>query len=321
KSYLLGEFFVSRKGRQVARRLGASALTIVNGGNCPLPGMNWVHYVHAVAAPPLGNTFLRRVKGFLGHLLALHLEKTSLQKARIIIANSHRTKRDLIAELGLPPEKIRVIYYGADSVPSKAISSPEKDALRARLNFSPAKTLFVFIGGLADRRKGFDVLFEAWLLLPEKIRASAELLVIGSGAERQKWQARAEDSGVAGTIHFLGFRSDIPQILRAVDALVSPTRYDSFGLAVQEALCAGLPAIVSRNAGVAEKYPASLEELLLANPEDPAELARKLEFVMQNLPSLTSQAKEAARHIAEYSWNDMGDGFLEAVTACPAALS
>jgi glycosyltransferase involved in cell wall biosynthesis len=315
KSYLLGEFFLSRKGRQVARSLGPSALTIVNGGNCPLPGVNWVHYVHAAAAPPLGSTFSRRVKGWLSHLLYLRLEKSALQRARVIIANSRRTKRDLIDQLGVPPDKIEVVYYGAEPASPEQLSPGEKSDLRARLDFARDKTLFAFIGGLGDRRKGFDVLFAAWLLLPEKIRASAELLVIGTGADVSRWRAHAAEAGAADSIRFLGFRTDVPEILRAVDALVSATRYDAYGLAVQEALCAGLPAIVSRHAGVAEKYPASLNELLLSDPEDRHELAQKMEWVAQNLAALTAQTRETARHISEYSWNDMGDGFRDVLAS------
>jgi glycosyltransferase involved in cell wall biosynthesis len=64
--------------------------------------------------------------------------------------------------------------------------------------------------------------------------------------------------------------------LAACDLLVSPTRYEAYGLNVQEALCCGLPALVSASAGVAERYPAELRGLLVPDPDDAAELAARL---------------------------------------------
>jgi glycosyltransferase involved in cell wall biosynthesis len=61
----------------------------------------------------------------------------------------------------------------------------------------------------------------------------------------------------------MGFRQDVARLLRATDVLVAPTRYEAYGLAVHEALCCGIPALVSSSAGVAERYPDALQPLLL----------------------------------------------------------
>jgi glycosyltransferase involved in cell wall biosynthesis len=71
---------------------------------------------------------------------------------------------------------------------------------------------------------------------------------------------RRPDSG--DRVRFLGFRTDVPEIPSALDGLVHP-RYEAAGLSVHEALCRGLPAIVTACAGVAERYPADLRHCLL----------------------------------------------------------
>src|SRR5205823_4663985 len=124
-----------------------------------------------------------------------------------------------------------------------------------------------------DRRKGFDVLFEAWSLL-WRTGWDGLLLVVGAGEELPVWEQRA--AGLGESIRFLGFRKDVPRILAAGDLLVSPTRYEAYGLGVHEALCAGLPALVSRSAGVAEQYPTELQPLLLSDPENASSLAESL---------------------------------------------
>ena len=96
------------------------------------------------------------------------------------------------------------------------------------------------------------------------------MIVVGAGASLGRLKDEARDLG--GSIEFLGFRRDVPDLLRACDALVSPTRYEAYGLNVHEALCCGLPALVSRSAGVAERYPAGLADLLIPDPDDPADL-------------------------------------------------
>ena len=65
--------------------------------------------------------------------------------------------------------------------------------------------------------EGFDTLFEAWLSLCRDVRWDADLVVVGTGAELPKWRDRAAAVGVADRIRFLGFRTDVPDILSALD--------------------------------------------------------------------------------------------------------
>src|SRR5262249_56896294 len=91
-------------------------------------------------------------------------------------------------------------------------------------------------------------------------------LVGGTGSELPAWRRRVADEGLADRVRFLGFRRDVPDMLRAVDALVAPTRYEAYGLGVHEALCCGLPAFVTATAGVAQRFPPELADLLLPQP-------------------------------------------------------
>ena len=77
--------------------------------------------------------------------------------------------------------------------------------------------------------------------------------------KREVSRVRRLVSAVGESVRFLGYRKDLAQLLQASDALIAPTRYDSYGLGVHEALCCGLPALVSAGAGVAERYPERLK--------------------------------------------------------------
>jgi glycosyltransferase involved in cell wall biosynthesis len=159
------------------------------------------------------------------------------------------------------------------------VTGAARAAAKAALGFEDGQPLFGFIGALGDRRKAFDTLFSAWAGLCRDRGWDANLLVIGTGRELTTWQRRAKDAGVAGRIRFAGFRRDVPELLAALDVLVHPARYEAYGLAPHEAICRGVPALVTASAGVAERYPAELSDLLITNADDTAELRDRLMMV------------------------------------------
>jgi len=308
RSTILGEPVLRLVGRRVARQLGGpreGTRIVVNGGNCPLPDVNWVHYLHAATEPMPGGNLLSSIKSKLAYRQFLRLERIALRRARLIIANSEQTKREIIRCYGIDGSIIHTVYYGTDPTQFYPATQEERRATRQMFGFSPDKYLIAFIGALGDRRKGFDTLFEAWKILGPEIAGNAELLVIGRGAELPQWRKRAARLPGGGSIRFLGFRQDVPAILRACDAMVAPTRYEAFGLAVLEALCCGLPAVVSRAAGVAERYPEELRQLLLEDPENVAALVEKLHDLVRQRHRWSETLRPAATALRRYTWSDM----------------
>ena len=314
-SHLLGERLLRRLGQRMAHRLVAAGVhSVVNGGNCPLPGTNWVHYVHAASHPHGGSSTLRRWKNRLSHRLFVWEEARALRRARRIIVNSNRTQDDLIRHYGLPAERIHLVYYGTEPARFHPVDDAAKRALREALGLPVDKCLFVFVGALGDRRKGFDTLFAAWQAAGEAFRAAAELVVVGHGAELPVWQQRAAERPEGSSIRFLGFRRDVPDILKACDAAVAPTRYEAFGLAVQEALCCGLPSVVSRCAGVAECFPPELGELLLDDPDSVPELTGKLCLLHERHGTFLSRTRPLSERLRAYTWDDMSSAIHALLT-------
>ena len=115
-SYLLGEPLLNRAGRRWARRLASrGARVVVNGGNCNWGDINWVHYVHAAWRPPLSGTGIRRLKNAYARRALRVEERASLSNARVVIANSERTRTDLITRLNVPADRVHTVYYGVDA--------------------------------------------------------------------------------------------------------------------------------------------------------------------------------------------------------------
>jgi glycosyltransferase involved in cell wall biosynthesis len=273
---LMAEGALRSKGMTIAARVTKNcpaARVVVNGGNCPWPDINWVHSVHAAwprydAQAPIWF----RAKSRVNKQKARRDELMALRRARLIIANSERTRRDLVA-LGIPEEKIRVIYLACEPewLPP---SAEERATARHGLGVADDVKVVSFVGGLGyDRNKGFDTLLSAWR---EASLDNAVLVAAGAGRGFLQWRRQIEKFGLQGRVRLLGFTDHVGELLAASDLFVSPVRYEAFGLNVLEALCRGVPSVVSKTAGVAELYPAKLSNCLLENPEDVRSLSEML---------------------------------------------
>jgi glycosyltransferase involved in cell wall biosynthesis len=308
----MGEVFLRKAGQHAAGKIAKrGGRVVVNGGNCIWGDINWVHYVHAAWMPLPVWGLARRMKIAAYHRGALAAEGQSLWRARAIVANSEKTRRDLIETLKLPPERIRTVYYGTDPVRFRPPTPDERADARYRLKWYDNRPTVLFVGALGDRRKGLDTLLAAWRILCADKNWDARLAVVGKGASRGKLKRMYRD--LKSSVVFLGFRRDVPDILHACDALVSPTRYEAYGLNVHEAICCGLPAMVSASAGVAERYPKSLEDLLIPDPEDVNDIAERIRAWRNDRTRFKSAIAPFTEALRSYTWDDMAERFIAAV--------
>jgi len=313
--HALGSALLARAGVRVWKQLRpAGVQPIVNGGNCPIPGaVNWIHYLHAAYRPAIAASTLQRAKGALVHHRDLAAERAALAEAPLIICNSRRTRDDVVQHVGVDASRTRVVYYGGDPARFSHVTANARAAARARFGWPADRPLVAFIGALGDRRKAFDTVFAAWVQLCADPRWDADLVVVGSGAEQPTWARKAREHGCGDRVRFVGFRSDVPELLGTVDALVHPARYEAYGLSVREALCRGIPAIVSRSAGVAEEYPASLGDLLLTNSDDAVELVERLQRWRRNRDAFDATVALLGQRLRSRTWDDMAAEIVTAV--------
>lgn len=314
-SSLLGAPLLDYIGRRWAHRvLDQGGRVVVNGANCNAEDVSWVHYIHAAFRAVPDGGVLRRTKTRVSGWVYRSQEWERIRRARVVVANSERTRTDLIERLGVRAERVRVVYYGIEPERFRPGTAEERAEVRQELGVATGAPLIAFVGALGDRRKGFDVLFDAWSLLVAK-GWEGTLAVIGRGVELERWRSRAAAAGRDLGIRFLGFRDDVDRLLRGCDAMVSPTRYEAYGLGIHEALCCGLPALVSARAGVAERYPFDLRPLLIPDPESPAEVAQALERWRGAMGRWRSRALELSTELRVYSWDEMARRFLEAIAS------
>lgn len=307
------EGFVSGSILAPSRSPLKRVITLANGGNFH-GRATWLHYVHAAYDPEIARRAVRRMVGWAASRRALADERKVARTAAAVIANSRLTARHAVELLGADPARVHTVYYGTDPERFRPPTPDERAEARRALRVEGEAPVLAFVGALGDRRKGFDTLFHAFsFLCASEPGWNATLLVVGTGGELEDWKQRAEAARLGRRIRFLGFQEDVRRVLFACDGMVAPTRYEAYGLAVHEALCLGLPAVVSRDAGVAERIPPALHPLLLEEPDDAGELAERLLAWAGGMEAHRAAALELSATLSAWTWDQMAARIVDIV--------
>lgn len=305
----IAESLLSRRGLSVALRVTSEcsdARVVVNGGNCPWPDVNWVHAVHAAwpvcdeGAPAWVKVKHRAVKA-----LARRQERVALRGARVVIANSRSTERTIVTAGLAGASAVHTVYLGSDSSWSRA-SVGERCTARASFHLTEHDRVVAFVGALGfDLNKGFDLLWAAWERLVATGNWNVRLLVAGAGGRLPFWRRAAERAGLRGHVHFLGHTARVREVLAAADLLVSPVRYEAYGLNVQEALCRGAAVMVTASAGIVERFDEALRGSVLPVDVSSEQLAENLRAWAGDVEGWRVRAASTAARLQSRSWDDM----------------
>ena len=202
----------------------------------------------------------------------------------VVFVNSDFTGRDVIATLGVAPERVRVAHPAP-----KGVFRP--DGAAADLGAPYLLTVATL-----EPRKNLQALIEAFRLL------GGELVLAVVGAEGWGEQPLLDDA----RIRRLGFVSDeeLARLYRGAAVAVYPSRFEGFGIPVVEAMACGTPVVVSSHESLDE---ASGEAAVRADPDDPQAFASAIERAMAERAQLAAAGLD---HVKTFSWRTVGETFL-----------
>lgn len=150
-----------------------------------------------------------------------------------------------------------------------------RGAAPAALPAPPGAPVVLALGRL-HRNKAFDILIDAVRRLP-----GVHAVIAGDGPERARLEAQSRADGVAGRVHFLGWRSDQASLLAAASVLCCPSRQEPLGNVIIEAFSAGVPVVAAAAPGPAELIRPGQTGLLVP-PEQADDLAAALSAVLED---------------------------------------
>jgi UDP-glucose:(heptosyl)LPS alpha-1,3-glucosyltransferase len=201
----------------------------------------------------------------------------------IFVANSAMVAREIANWLAVPASRIRTIENGVDTSRFRPPSAGER--AEARRSFGLDGPVIAFVGS-GFRRKGAFALVEA-LALPQckEVRA----LIAGRDAQLDALRSRVAALRLGGRVQILGGVADPVAVYHAADVFALPSLYDPMPNAALEALCCGLPLLVTADTGVAD---------LVREQGAGAVVTREPDSIAAGLVSVLGQRAMMARAVA-----------------------
>lgn len=232
-----------------------------------MPVVTTVHDLSYVVYP----RFHTRFNGMYLRLLT----PTMARRARLVIAVSEWTRRDLIERVGVPERKVRVVYSGLSPVFTTAPTAEQRRVALQRYDLPAA---FILAVGTLEPRKNLATLLRAYRLLRQRLRDAPPLVLVGAagwGLDGQALLAGVEP----GAVRRLGFvpDEDLAALYAACSAFVYPSLYEGWGLPVAEAMALGAPTITSTVSSLPE---VAGDAALLVDPHQADAIAQALARIL-----------------------------------------
>ena len=219
------------------------------------------------------------------------------RRATRIIAVSARTRDDLIAAYGLPPEKVVVVHEAA--APHFRPQPPERiAAVRARYGLPERYILAV---GTIEPRKNLSRLLTVFERLHKEGLTEGWVVVGRRGWLYGDFFARLERSPARDAVRFPGYvpDEDLPAIYAGAQALVFPSLYEGFGLPVLEAMACGTPVAASRGSSIPE---VGGEAALYFDPLDVEEMTEAIRRLLRDPALQRAMRERGLAQARKFSW-------------------
>lgn len=232
--------------------------------------------------------------------------KRTLKTADKIIANSERTKKDLINYFDVPSEKIRVTLLAADEI-FKPLSHTEVTEVKRRYELEFPFILYV---GNLEKRKNIETLIKSYYQIKQR-GINHKIVIVGKkGWKSDNILAEISHLKLQDDIVFTGYVSDedLPALYNAASLFVYPSIYEGFGLPPLEAMSCGCPVITSNTSSLPEVVG---DGGIMFDPHDIDELANLMYEVLTNNELKDDLIEKGLRRAKMFSWNKCAKETLE----------
>ena len=202
------------------------------------------------------------------------IEKYGMEQADQIVAVSQYTKNNIVQYYGIPPEKITVIHNG--------IYCNERDSGSMDVARNNRPKMVLFLGRITHQKGPYFFIEIAKKVLEKK--PDVQFVLAGTGDLLTDMIERTASLRIGKNVHFTGFLDNehVRDIFQLADVYVMPSVSEPFGLSALEALSYDVPAVISKQSGVAEV----LHHTLVADFWDTENMAAKI-LALLEYPALS----------------------------------
>lgn len=234
----------------------------------------------------------RRSARMAGYLFVMH--RLWRRKTRFV-AVSPSVRHYFEQVYGLPASRVEVLENGIP-VAEYPYAYRSSTGLRNELGIDGDAPLLVVVGRL-ETQKGHAYLDEALASLQEAW-PSLRAVYLGEGPLRGAIAADLADKGLASTVHLLGFRDDLKEVLAAADLFVLPSLWEGLPIAVLEALSLGMPVVATAVDGTPRIIADGVDGLLVP-PRDPPALAAAIHKMLHDPAAARALGEHGRRTVQE----------------------
>ena len=241
-------------------------------------------------------SFLRYPEAFVPKLrrYLMRVVPRSVARANLVLADSAHTRSDIVSLLGVPPDKVQVLYSG---VHPRFRPQPEPgEAERIRARYGLDERPYVLSVGTVQPRKNYVRLIRAFA----RLEPNAQLVIAGGrGWLYEDIFAEAEKH--SNCVRVLGFvgEADLPALYRNAALFAFPSLYEGFGLPVLEAMACGVPVVCSHTSSLPE---VAGDAALLVDPLDTDGLAKAMARVLEDAELRREMIARGLEQAARFTW-------------------
>lgn len=239
-----------------------------------------------------------------------------LRFSAFLVVGSHH--RQYLRSSGVPDHKLFAAPHAIDNArfqDAAPQAAEEARVLRCKLSIDPQQILIVFVGKLIAIKRPFDLL-NAFTSLPATLRHNASLLFVGEGDLKSGLQQQSENEGLEN-VHYLPFmnQSQLPAVYAAADLIILPSRSETWGLVINEAMNLACPAVVTDRVGCAPDLVISDYSGWTYPMGDVQALASILANAISDPQRLAAMGDNSRALIDSHSFSSLTRGLLAAIEA------
>lgn len=201
--------------------------------------------------------------------------------------------------------RAKVIKTGVVAIPP--LDAQQRERVRTEFGVDKDGFMLLYVGRIA-REKNLPMLLRAFKQVSAK-HSGARLILVGGGPALAETEEFAADLGLTDRLVFTGMkkRKEIEPIFASADAFAFPSTTETQGIAICEALSAGLPVVAVNAGGIPENIQPGVDGFLTDN--DPEEFAAKIDFLIRSEPERLKMGEAARENSVSFSIERMVSDF------------
>jgi glycosyltransferase involved in cell wall biosynthesis len=228
------------------------------------------------------------------------LEAATSRITTRVLAVSRTNLEEGVAQGVLPRGRVSLVRSGISLSDFRNGSAP--DGVRERLGIPRGAPVAGMIGCLKPQKAPLD-----WVRACARIAAeipAAHFLLVGDGELREAVETEVARLGLEARFHLLGWRRDIPGILRSTQVIALPSLWEGLPRVIPEAMASGLPVVATRVDGTPEAVEDGVTGFLV-DPHDVEGLARRVARLLADPDEARRMGERARTRVGEFDIDEM----------------